>query len=69
MEMYRETPIPRDGRIEAHAKALAWRLQGADPTRRTAVVLSLNLYDAVLDAIETPQEDPILAGLAGRLAL
>ena len=28
--------------------------------RRTAVVLSLNLYDAVLDAMETPQEDPDL---------
>jgi len=60
VDMYRETPIPRDPRIEAHAKALAWRLQGADPTRRTAVVLSLNLYDAVLEEMESPQEDPDL---------
>jgi hypothetical protein len=60
VEMYRATPLPRDARIEAHAKALAWRLQGADPTRRTAVVLSLNLYDAVLGAMTEPQEDPDL---------
>jgi hypothetical protein len=58
IEMYRATPLPRDARIDAHAKALAWRLQGADPTRRTAVVLSLNLYDAVLAAMQEPQEDP-----------
>ncbi len=69
VEMYRENPIPRDGRIEAHAKALAWRLQGADPTRRTAVVLSLNLYDAVLDAIETPQEDPDLGRARREISL
>jgi hypothetical protein len=60
IEMYRATPLPYDARIEAHAKALAWRLQGADPTRRTAVVLSLNLYDAVLGAMTEPQEDPDL---------
>ena len=60
VEMYRATPLPPDPRIEAHAKALAWRLQGADPTRRTAVVLSLNLYDAVLGAMTEPQEDPDL---------
>jgi hypothetical protein len=69
VEMYRENPIPRDARIEAHAKALAWRLQGADPTRRTAVILSLNLYDAVLDAMESPQEDPDLGRARKEISL
>lgn len=69
VEMYRENPIPRDARIEAHAKALAWRLQGADPTRRTAVVLSLNLYDAVLEAMESPQEDPDLGRARREISL
>jgi hypothetical protein len=69
VEMYRENPIPRDARIEAHAKALAWRLQGADPTRRTVVVLSLNLYDAVLEAMEFPQEDPDLGRARREISL
>jgi hypothetical protein len=69
VEMYRENPIPRDARIEAHANALAWRLQGADPTRRTAVVLSLNLYDAVLEAMESPQEDPDLGRARREISL
>jgi hypothetical protein len=60
VEMYRRTRGPRDPRIQAHAKALAWRLQGADPDKRTAVVLSLNLYDSVLEELEQPQEDPDL---------
>jgi hypothetical protein len=60
VEMYRSIPAPRDPRVDAHAKALAWRLQGADPTKRTCVVLSLNLYDAVLEAMDAPQEDPDL---------
>ena len=42
----------------AHAQAIAWRLQGADPGKRTFVVLSLNLYDPVLAAMDVPQEDP-----------
>lgn len=58
--MYRQSRRPADSRLQAHAKALAWRLQGADPSKRTAVVLSLNLYDPVLEAMEVPQEDPDL---------
>jgi hypothetical protein len=69
IELYRANPIPRDPRIDAHAKALAWRLQGADPSRRTAVVLSLNLYDAVLDAMEIPQEDPDLGRARREISL
>jgi hypothetical protein len=69
VELYRENPLPSDPHITAHAKALAWRLQGANPTQRTAVVLSLNLYDAVLEAIESPQEDPDLGHARREISL
>jgi hypothetical protein len=58
VSMYREQRTPAGPRIEAHAAAVAWKLQGTDPFRRTSVVLSLNLLDAVIAAMETPQEDP-----------
>lgn len=60
VELYRENRRPSDPRVFDHARALAYRLQGADPSRKTAVVLSLNLHDAVLAALEEPQEDPPL---------
>ncbi len=69
VEMYRESRRPDDPRIAAHAKALAWRLQGADPTKSTAVVLSLNLYDAVLEAMDEPQEDPDLGQARSEIRL
>jgi hypothetical protein len=56
--MYRKERKPAGPNVHAHAAAVAWKLQGADPSRRTSVVLSLNLLDAVLGAMETPQEDP-----------
>ena len=34
---------------------MAWKLQGADPEARVVVVVSLNLLDPLLDAMETPQ--------------
>ena len=34
---------------------IAWKLQGADPLAEVMVVVSLNLLDPVLDAMETPQ--------------
>ena len=37
---------------------MAWKLQGADPEARVVVVVSLNLLDPLLDAMETPQEAP-----------
>jgi len=37
---------------------MAWKLQGSDPLARVLVVLSLNLLDPVLDAMETPQDQP-----------
>ncbi|MBL8229342.1 MAG: hypothetical protein JNL98_12720 [Bryobacterales bacterium] len=58
IEQYRLFPPPRTPGIEAHAAAIAWKLQGADPFASTLIVLSLNLLDAVLDAMEQPQPEP-----------
>jgi hypothetical protein len=58
IEAYRVFPQPRSPEIDAHAAAMAWKLQGADPMATVLVVVSLNLLDALLDAVETPQEPP-----------
>lgn len=58
IEAYRVYPQPRNDEISDHANSMAWRLQGTDPTKATVVVLSLNLLDVVLDAMEIPQEPP-----------
>ncbi len=58
IEGYRVWPQPRTDEVTAHAGAMAWKLQGADPEARTVVVVSLNLLDPLLDAMETPQEAP-----------
>ncbi|HMF77312.1 MAG TPA: hypothetical protein VK604_16755 [Bryobacteraceae bacterium] len=57
-EAYRVYPQPRTPQIEAHAAAMAWKLQGADPLARVCAVVSLNLLDPLLDAMEAPQEEP-----------
>ncbi len=41
------------------AAGVAWKLQGTDPEARVVVVVSLNLTDAVLDAMERPQAQPL----------
>ncbi|MBI4902800.1 MAG: hypothetical protein HY820_04145 [Acidobacteria bacterium] len=58
IEQYRLFSQPRSPELDAHAAAMAWKLQGADPFPGTMIVLSLNLLDPVLDAMETPQEEP-----------
>jgi hypothetical protein len=58
VELYRVHPAERTEEITTHARAIAWKLQGADPLARVLVVVSLNLLDAVLDAMEEPQEPP-----------
>ena len=37
---------------------MAWKLQGADPLAQVFVVVSLNLLDPLLDAMEVPQDAP-----------
>ncbi|MGH9584263.1 MAG: hypothetical protein ACRD4O_15165, partial [Bryobacteraceae bacterium] len=58
IEEYRVRPQPRTPEIESHAAAMAWKLQGADPLASVCAVISLNLLDALLDAMEKPQEEP-----------
>jgi hypothetical protein len=58
IEAYRVWPQPRNDDVTAHANAMAWKLQGADPSANVVVVVSLNLLDPLLDAMESPQEPP-----------
>jgi hypothetical protein len=58
IEAYRVYPQPRSDEIAEHAAGIAWKLQGANPLADVLVVVSLNLLDPVLDAMEEPQEAP-----------
>ncbi|MCU1276404.1 MAG: hypothetical protein JWO48_3835, partial [Bryobacterales bacterium] len=59
VEAYRLWPQPRSEEIAAHADGIAWKLQGCDPLANVLVVISLNLLDPVLDAMERPQAQPM----------
>jgi hypothetical protein len=58
LETHRVYPQQRTPEIEAHAAAMAWKLQGADPLASICAVVSLNMLDPVLDAMEAPQDEP-----------
>jgi hypothetical protein len=58
VEAYRVYPQERTPELERFAGGIAWKLQGADPLARVLVVVSLNLLDPVLDAMEMPQPEP-----------
>jgi len=58
VEAYRVYPQARNEEIDGHAAGMAWKLQGVDPSAAVLVVLSLNLLDPVLDAMEVPQDAP-----------
>ena len=58
VEAYRLFPQGRTEEIARHAGGIAWKLQGADPEVDVFVVISLNLLDAVMEAMEMPQEEP-----------
>jgi hypothetical protein len=58
IEAYRVWPQPRNEDVTGHANAMAWKLQGADPSANVVVVVSLNLLDPLLDAMESPQDPP-----------
>jgi hypothetical protein len=55
IEQYRLFPQQRNDEVQDFAAGIAWKLQGADPLGEVFVVLSLNLLDPVLDAMESPQ--------------
>jgi hypothetical protein len=63
IEAYRVYPQPRNEETSAHAAGMAWKLQGVDPLAQVFVVVSLNLLDPVLDAMEVPQDPPRRTGL------
>jgi hypothetical protein len=58
LEAYRVYPQTRTDEINAHAAGMAWKIQGTDPEASVVVVVSLNLLDPLLDAMEIPQEPP-----------
>ena len=58
VEAYRLFPQTRTAEIDRFAEAIAWKLQGADPLAPMIVVVSLNLLDPLLDAMEKPQSEP-----------
>lgn len=58
IESYRVYPQERSEEVTAHAAGIAWKLQGTDPLASVMVVVSLNLLDAVLDAMQEPQSPP-----------
>jgi hypothetical protein len=58
IEAYRVYPQPRNDDIQRHAEAMAWKLQGADPLAASFVVVSLNMLDPLLDAMQQPQDSP-----------
>ncbi len=60
VEAYRVHPQPRTSEMEAHSSAMAWKLQGADPLASVLIVVSLNLLDPLLDAMDAPQDEPAL---------
>ena len=58
VEAYRVHPQERSDEIANHAAGMAWKLQGTDPQAPVFVVVSLNLLDPLLDAMESPQDPP-----------
>jgi len=58
VEAYRVYPQVRTDEVTAHASAMAWKLQGADPLANVFVVVALNMLDPLLDAMEVPQSAP-----------
>ncbi|MGA2271188.1 MAG: hypothetical protein ABSH44_22190 [Bryobacteraceae bacterium] len=59
IEAYRVYPQPRSAEIAQHAAGIAWKLQGTNPLANVLVVVSLNLLDPLLEAMEEPQAQPM----------
>jgi hypothetical protein len=59
VQTYRIYPQPRSFELSRHAAGIAWKLQSVDPLANVLVVISLNLLDPVLDAMQQPQAEPL----------
>lgn len=59
VESYRMQARATDDTLVVHAEGAAWKLQGCDPEAEILVVVSLNLLDSLLEAMERPQTQPL----------
>jgi len=59
VESFRMQPREPDDTLLIHAEGAAWKLQGCDPEAEILVVVSLNLLDPLLEAMEQPQAQPL----------
>lgn len=58
VDAYHFDPKTADPATRAHAAAMAWKLQGADPSANVLALISLNLAAALKEAMRTPQDPP-----------
>ena len=59
VEAYRVHPQSPSFDLNRHAAGIAWKLQSVDPLAKVLVVISLNLLDPVLEAMQRPQAEPL----------
>lgn len=58
VDAYRFDPKATSPALSAHAAAMAWKLQGANPGARVLAVVSLNLAAALREAYKVPRDPP-----------
>ena len=59
VESWLACPQPANHRLRRHAQGIAWRLQSLPGRQAVWVVLSLNLFPWVLQALGEPQAEPL----------
>ena len=59
VESWLACPRPAGHRLRRQAQGMAWRLQSLPGRQAVWVVLSLNLFPLVLEALEKPQAEPL----------
>ncbi len=59
VETYRCYPQKDSFELRRHAAGIAWKLQSCNPLANVLVVISLNLLDPTLEAMEHPQAEPL----------
>ena len=59
VEAYLASPQPANHKLRRHAQGIVWKLQSLQAETPVLVVVSLNLYPLVLQALEKPQTEPL----------
>ncbi len=59
VESWLACPRPANHRLRRQAQGMAWRLKSLQGRQAVWVVLSLNLFPLVLEALEKPQAEPL----------